>query len=41
MENLEALTQQALAAVSEAQDVAALDQVRVQFLGKKKGKLLP
>ncbi len=35
MENLEALTQQALAAVSEAQDVAALDQVRVQFLGKK------
>ncbi|MCA6058293.1 phenylalanine--tRNA ligase subunit alpha [Thalassolituus sp. ST750PaO-4] len=35
MENLEALTQQALAAVSEAQDVAVLDQVRVQFLGKK------
>ena len=35
MENLEALTQQALAAVSDAQDVAALDQVRVQFLGKK------
>ncbi len=35
MENLEALTQQALAAVSEAHDVAALDQVRVQFLGKK------
>ena len=35
MENLEALTQQALAAVSAAQDVAALDQVRVQFLGKK------
>ena len=35
MENLEALTQQALAAVNEAQDVAALDQVRVQFLGKK------
>ena len=35
MENLEALTQQALAAVKEAQDVAALDQVRVQFLGKK------
>lgn len=35
MENLEALTRQALAAVTEAQDVAALDQVRVQFLGKK------
>jgi len=35
MENLEALTQQALAAVNEAQDIAALDQVRVQFLGKK------
>ncbi|WP_430462763.1 phenylalanine--tRNA ligase subunit alpha [Thalassolituus sp. LLYu03] len=35
MENLEALTQQALAAVSDAHDVAALDQVRVQFLGKK------
>ncbi|WP_221794589.1 phenylalanine--tRNA ligase subunit alpha [Oceanobacter mangrovi] len=35
MENLEALTQQALAAVSAAQDVAALDQVRVQYLGKK------
>ncbi len=35
MENLEALTQQALAAVSAAHDVAALDQVRVQFLGKK------
>ncbi len=35
MENLEALTQQALAAVGAAQDVAALDQVRVQFLGKK------
>ncbi|MCY0963676.1 phenylalanine--tRNA ligase subunit alpha [Parathalassolituus penaei] len=35
MENLEALTRQALAAITEAQDVAALDQVRVQFLGKK------
>lgn len=40
MENLEALTQQALAAVGAAQDVAALDQVRVQFLGKK-GRSLP
>ncbi|ASP39338.1 phenylalanine--tRNA ligase subunit alpha [Bacterioplanes sanyensis] len=35
MENLEALTQQALAAVEQSGDVAALDQVRVQFLGKK------
>jgi len=35
MENLEALTQQALAAVAAAGDVAALDQVRVQYLGKK------
>ena len=35
MENLEALTQQALEAVNQAQDTAALDQVRVQFLGKK------
>jgi phenylalanyl-tRNA synthetase alpha chain len=35
MENLEALTQQALAATESAQDVAALDQVRVQYLGKK------
>ncbi|MDF1764123.1 MAG: phenylalanine--tRNA ligase subunit alpha [Oleibacter sp.] len=35
MENLEALTQQALAAVAAAIDVAALDQVRVQYLGKK------
>lgn len=35
MENLEALTQQALEAVNHAQDAAALDQVRVQFLGKK------
>jgi len=35
MENLEALTQQALAAVAAAGDIAALDQVRVQYLGKK------
>ncbi len=35
MENLETLTQQALAAVQAAQDVAALEQVRVQYLGKK------
>jgi phenylalanyl-tRNA synthetase alpha chain len=35
MENLEALTQQALAAVAAVGDIAALDQVRVQYLGKK------
>ncbi|MGB1092578.1 MAG: phenylalanine--tRNA ligase subunit alpha [Oceanobacter sp.] len=35
MENLEALTAQALEAISQSQDTAALDQVRVQYLGKK------
>lgn len=35
MENLETLTQSALAAVAQAQDVTALEQVRVQYLGKK------
>lgn len=35
MENLETLTQQALAAVAAANDGASLDQVRVQYLGKK------
>lgn len=35
MENLEILTQQAMAAIEQAQDIAALDQVRVQYLGKK------
>ena len=35
MENLEVLTQQALDAVAAATDAAALDQVRVQYLGKK------
>ncbi len=35
MENLESLVAQALAAVAEAQDVQGLDQVRVQYLGKK------
>lgn len=35
MENLEALTQQALDAVAAANDSAALEQVRVQYLGKK------
>ena len=35
MENLEALVEEALAAVSDAQDLKALDQVRVDYLGKK------
>lgn len=35
MENLEALKQQALAAVKDAQDLKALDEVRVNWLGKK------
>lgn len=35
MENLEALTQQALDAVAAANESAALEQVRVQYLGKK------
>lgn len=35
MENLEALTQEALNLVSAAEDLAALDQVRVEYLGKK------
>ncbi len=38
MENLEALTDEALRAVAAADDVAALDQVRVEYLGKK-GKI--
>jgi phenylalanyl-tRNA synthetase alpha chain len=33
--SLEALTTEALAAIAAAQDLAALDQVRVQFTGKK------
>ena len=41
MENLETLTQQALAAVQAAQDVAALEQVRVQYLGKTRVKFRP
>lgn len=40
MENLEALTQQALAAIAAAKDSAALEQVRVQYLGKK-GRFQP
>lgn len=35
MENLQSITQQALAAVGAAADVPALEQVRVQYLGKK------
>lgn len=35
MENLEALTQEALTKVESANDLAALDQVRVEYLGKK------
>ena len=35
MENLDALTKQALAAVAEAADLRALDEVRVHYLGKK------
>ncbi|KAA5621335.1 phenylalanine--tRNA ligase subunit alpha, partial [Pseudomonas aeruginosa] len=33
--SLEALTTEALAAIAAAQDLVALDQVRVQFTGKK------
>ncbi len=33
--SLEALTTEALAAIAAAEDLAALDQVRVQFTGKK------
>ena len=35
MENLAALTDEALKLVEEAQDLAALDHVRVEYLGKK------
>lgn len=35
MENLEALVSQALDAVQQCVDVNALEQVRVQYLGKK------
>jgi phenylalanyl-tRNA synthetase alpha chain len=35
MENLAALTEEALTLVSDAQDLAALDHVRVEYLGKK------
>ncbi|MFF7708803.1 phenylalanine--tRNA ligase subunit alpha [Pseudomonas sp. NPDC007930] len=35
MENLDALASQALEAVQRAEDIATLEQIRVQFLGKK------
>lgn len=35
MDNLQTLLQQALSAVAQAESVQALDQVRVQYLGKK------
>ncbi|WP_304641281.1 phenylalanine--tRNA ligase subunit alpha [Pseudomonas sp.] len=35
MENLDALVSQALEAVEQAADVSALEQIRVQYLGKK------
>ena len=35
MENLDALTSDALAAIAKAQDIPGLEQLRVQFLGKK------
>jgi len=35
MDNLAALTEEALKLVAEAQDMAALDHVRVEYLGKK------
>ncbi len=38
MDNLAALTEEALQAVAASEDVAALDRVRVEYLGKK-GKL--
>ena len=35
MENLDALVSQALEAVQRSEDTAALEQIRVQYLGKK------
>lgn len=35
MENLDALVAQALEAVQSAEDVNALEQIRVHYLGKK------
>jgi len=36
MENLDALTSEALQAIEQAGDISGLDQLRVQFLGKKR-----
>ncbi|WP_096084387.1 phenylalanine--tRNA ligase subunit alpha [Agaribacterium haliotis] len=35
MENLQALTEEALAKIEQSNDLAALDQIRVEYLGKK------
>ena len=35
MENLESLAEEARSAITDAEDIAALDQVRVDYLGKK------
>lgn len=35
MENLDALVSQALEAVQSAEDINALEQIRVHYLGKK------
>ena len=35
MENLEQLTQQAIEAIEQVESGAALDQIRVDYLGKK------
>ena len=35
MENLDALVSQALDAIKQAADINALEQLRVQYLGKK------
>ena len=35
MENLDALVSQALEAVQQTEDVSALEQIRVHYLGKK------
>ena len=39
MENLSAITDEALAKVEQAQDFAQLDQVRVDYLGKRASSL--
>jgi len=35
MENLDALTNEALEKVAQSEDLAGLDQIRVEYLGKK------